>query len=291
MCASHEDSRGSALPRLARTTQTVWADLTGLGRNAQGYEEFRHDADGSVLILIPGATFTMGSHTGRDNEKPATRITMSPYFIGKYTVTNAQFACFVAATGYKTHAERNGGGWVWVGCGEEQWPEATWRSPNGAGRLGGEQMPVVQISWSDARAYVQWCALRLPTEAEWEFAARGEKSLEYPWGNTWDASRCCNGVGETTADAPRPVGRYPSGASPFGCMGMSGNVWQWCSSKYRPYPYHKTDGREEPSGSDWRVLRGGTWLSSTPEQFKAAYRLFNPDFPYVVSSFRVARSV
>jgi formylglycine-generating enzyme required for sulfatase activity len=124
---------------------------------------------------------------------------------------------------------------------------------------------VVRVSWYDAADYCRWLSeatgkpYRLPTEAEWEKAARGTEGNIYPWGDSWDRKRC-----NTKEDGRRdttPVGAYPLGASPYGLLDMAGNVWEWTTSLLWNYPYQADDGREDPSSPDSRVLRGGSWLN------------------------------
>jgi len=120
-----------------------------------------------------------------------------------------------------------------------------------------ENHPIVSVSWDDAAAFAAWAGLSLPTEEEWEKAARGTDGREYPWGNQWDAAKCCNSVGQS-AKRTTPVGQYPAGASPYGVQDMAGNVWEWCDSWY--------------SVNSSRVLRGGSWGGAYPDGFRASDR-------------------
>ena len=244
---------------------TLPPGLRALGKNAQGYEEAKNEKDGTVLICIPAAAFTMG--VGSEVHQ----VRLPAYWMARTTVTNAQYRRFVAATGH-----RSAGDW------EEY-----------ARKWGGE-CPVVNVSWHDAVAYAKWADLRLPTETEWEYAARGLEGRQYPWGDEWDASKCCNSVGGDwgSAEKPLPVGSYPQGASPFGCLDLAGNVWEWCSSLYLAYPYRADDGRERAGarGGDQRVVRGGSWDLEDPDGFRGAYRLSNyPDGSYFIRGFRCVR--
>ena len=169
-------------------------------------------------------------------------MSLPEFYIGKYPVTNAQYAAFVKATG-----GRGLSGWL---------SESTLR--------GKEAHPAVNVSWRDAAAFCRWLgqgtglAFRLPTEAEWEKAARGADGRIYPWGDAPPDETLCNidgTVGDTT-----PVGTYPKGASPCGALDMAGNVWEWTGSLYKEYPYDAADGREDPSGGGLRVVRGGSWV-------------------------------
>lgn len=235
-----------------------------LGRNPQGFEEYRSEQDGSVLIQVPGGTFTMGSDE-RDNEKPPHRVSLESFLIGKYAVTNAQFGRFVSATGYRV-------------TGDWQTFARDW----------GEQAPVVMVSWNDAQAYCQWAGCRLPTEAEWEYAARGPGSREYPWGNDWGPGRAW--FGDNSGGQARSVGGLPAGASWCGAMDMAGNLCEWCSSLYKPYPYSASDGREDLSANGTRVYRGGSWGNSQDGCRSAVRSADAPDDVNFLVGLRCARS-
>jgi formylglycine-generating enzyme required for sulfatase activity len=262
-------ARGGAPPAPRNIADSASATAPPVARQVV---EMINPKDQMILIRIPGGTYTMGSDEGDSDEKPAHQVTLQPYAMGKTEVTNAQYRAFVAATHHET-----AGDWAAYA--------GTW----------GDQAPVVGVSWHDATAYCQWAGLRLPTEAEWEAAARGPEGRTYPWGDTWDASKCSNSVGGRPGSAGTPVavGSYPQGASPFGCLDMAGNVWEWCSSKYQPYPYDAADGREASAGREDRVLRGGSLISSfVPIRFRGAYRYRSlPTYGYDLRGFRAARTL
>jgi formylglycine-generating enzyme required for sulfatase activity/tRNA A-37 threonylcarbamoyl transferase component Bud32 len=192
--------------------------------------------DQAEMAFVPAGSFTMGdTHgDGDPSEKPAAKVDLKGFWMDKYEVTFDQFAKFVQASGHKAQ-----GNW-------EQF------------RNRGGNHPVVGVTWNDALAYCRWADKRLPTEAEWEYAARGADGRKFPWGNQWDANRARfkgnRGSGTTAA-----VGSYSGGASPFGVMDLAGNVWEWTASLEKPYPYAATDGRESPSGGAARISRGGSW--------------------------------
>lgn len=208
-------------------------------------------------ILIPAGEFLMGSDRDEDNARPQHRVYLPDYSLGKYPVTVAQYWAFCKATGRERPPE----------------PHSSWQWNH----------PVSNVSWQAARVYCEWVGGRLPSEAEWEKAARGTEGRAYPWGNEPpDRTRCNFGrnVGSTT-----DVDRYPQGASPYGCLDLAGNVWEWTHSLYAPYPYTAEDGREDPQAGRRRVLRGGSWLSK-PDICRAAYR-YRPGTLNVITGFRV----
>jgi formylglycine-generating enzyme required for sulfatase activity len=231
------------------------------------------------LVRIPAGDFLMGSDMKKDkdtfaNELQQHAVYLEEYYIGKAPVTVAQFAVFILSTNYRTTAEQEDFGWVWI---SSQWKKikgADWQHPRGldSSVLRKAQHPVTQVSWDDAIAFCRWLSemsgqeCRLPTEAEWEKAARGMDGRLHPWGNEPPHASLCNyylNVGDTT-----PVGKYsPKGDSPYGCVDMAGNVWEWTSSlwgedanqpKFR-YPYRAGDGREDRDSRERRVLRGGSF--------------------------------
>ncbi|HEY4001346.1 MAG TPA: SUMF1/EgtB/PvdO family nonheme iron enzyme [Candidatus Xenobia bacterium] len=264
--------------------------------------EWTNPKDGSVMVLVSAGPFTMGSsqaevdavyqdvtrHVGAgmdkdwyDREVPAHTVQTGAYYIGKYAVTNAQYRRFVSATGYQTVGVSPtfpGAPPQWEAY-AEQW---------------GETAPVVEVSWEDAKAYCHWAGVRLPTEVEWEKAARGTDGRRYPWGNEWDPSRCHCQLARTgggrAPDGAAPVGSYPSGASPYGCLDMEGNVMQWTDSWYQAYP-----GSTDPSGDcgqKYRVMRGCCWDYDFSAVYRAALRSYHRpgDHAFGVIGFRVART-
>jgi serine/threonine-protein kinase len=232
-------------------------------------------------VTIPAGEFLMGSDKqkdsmARDDETPQHRIYLPEYHIARIPVTNAQYLAFVKATGHKSPSSWKNG-----------------RIPDGK-----ENHPVVYISWNDAQTFCKWAGVRPPSEAEWEKAARGTDGRIWPWGDKPpDKNRCNfnNNVGDIT-----PVGKYPHGASPYGCLDMAGNVWEWTSSlwgddwekPYFGYPYDPNDGREDPEGEYFfHVMRGGAFNYSGGDVRCACRVLFGPEFWIVGVGFRVVMVV
>jgi formylglycine-generating enzyme required for sulfatase activity len=174
---------------------------------------------------------------GEPAEKPTGRVTLNGFWIDKLEVTFDHFVKFVQGAGYK--------------------PQGQWEQNKGRGG----NHPVVNVTWADAAAYCRWADKRLPSEAEWEFAARGTEGRKYPWGNQWEASRAAFRGNRGGNNMTSAVGSYASGASPFGVLDMAGNVWEWTASLEKPYPYNASDGREDPQVGGPRVSRGGSWFT------------------------------
>jgi iron(II)-dependent oxidoreductase len=205
----------------------------------------------------------MGSDDGPADERPAHRVELPAFSIDRTPVTNRQFARFLDAVGPKGP---RGEAYYDVDDGDARIHRrgGAWRADPGA-----EDHPVVEASWYGARAYCAWAGRRLPTEAEWEKAARGTDGRRHPWGNEPpDATRAHFDGGWNDL---RPVGRLPRGASPYGVLDMAGNGWEWVSSAYRPYPYVATDGREDPDRDEARGTRGGGH-DSRPAELTTTHR-------------------
>ncbi len=189
--------------------------LTFLGKNERGFEEYRNDKDGQVLVLIPGGVFEIGKKEAEDTARKATREKLAPYLIGKYEVSWKQYNRFWKET-------------------KRAAPGTPWWEP-------AEDHPVVNVSWNDAVAYLDWAGLRLPTMAEWEYAARGPEHHLFPWGSKLDLEKegyRFNGLSgeEEEPDGyirTAPVDSFPKGQSYFGCHHFLGNVWE-LSADYFP---------------------------------------------------------
>ncbi len=169
------------------------------------------------------------------DEKPQRKVYLDGYWMYKTEVTVAQYRKFCEAT-------------------KREMPEAPswgWKDSH----------PVVRVTWADAAAYAEWVGVTLPSDAQWEKAARGTDGLIYPWGNDWDAAKCANSVA-TKLKSTVPVGSYAAGASPHGCLDMAGNVWVWVQDWYGPYSAEPQVNATGPSSGEFRILRGGSWASS-----------------------------
>jgi formylglycine-generating enzyme required for sulfatase activity len=235
------------------------------------------------MVYVPPGPFLMGA-LDRENraphfEKPQHSVYLDGYWIDRTPVTNAMFTRFVEQTGYQTQAEKDGSA-------------ATWRSPQGPGSDLSSKMdhPVVQVTWNDAQAYCQWVGRRLPSEAEWEKAARGTDGRLYPWGDGAPDGSLCN-FGEDLGDTS-PVGRYsPQGDSPYGCTDMAGNVWEWVADWYNEDYYRHSPLRNPKGmgGGACRVMRGGAW-NTTAWAVRCSIRdSFHPDYRFIGNGFRCAR--
>ncbi len=216
------------------------------------------------MVAIPGGTFTMGRVNAQDPEEtPAHSVTVASFHLDRFPITNSAYSEFVRAAQHE--------------------PPPDWKS--GSYPTGQDYWPVDHVSWNDAQAYCQWKGERLPSEAEWEYAACGTDGRLYPWGNNFrPALANTKGSGQ---GHPEPVGSHPDAASRFGLLDMSGNVWQWVADRYQPYP-----GRP-PSFSipdDAKVIRGGSYQSDKDHVTTTTRNLDHATSRSPIIGFRCAKS-
>jgi formylglycine-generating enzyme required for sulfatase activity len=247
---------------------------------APGYR-VRHPETGIELVLVPAGRFSMGSGRGDFDEKPVHEVELTGFWIGRTEVTVAQWRQVLGQIDFEP--------------------------PNDQG----DDHPVVAVAWDRSQEFCGKLGLRLPTEAEWEYAAAGPEAHEYPWGNEWDASLAqwaeCKGPLGTERTAP--VGSYPAAASWCGALDMAGNVWEWCADWYNE-DYYAHSPRLDPKGPDgdsgatagfndgrkriWagrRVVRGGCFNSDAPAHLRCAYRSNDPSLWHFALGLRVARDL
>ena len=202
------------------------------------------------MVRVDGGLFLMGSDHDGPDEAPAHRVSLPPFWIDRHKVTNREFAAFLNARGLKSPE------------GEDHfdWDDADARIHRVQGQFvtdpGFEQHPAVEVSWFGARNYCAWRGKRLPTEAEWEKAARGTDERRYPWGNAPPTRD--HAVYGRAYNMTEPIGTRPSGASPYGVYDMAGHLREWTATQFRPYPYRGDDGREEAERRATRVVRGAS---------------------------------
>ncbi len=267
--------------------------LDDLSEDSGGLREASPDK-AMEMIIIPAGEFIMGTSDGQVRrlllkedwakewsdkqlfkvEQPPHKVSVANFAIAQVPVTNLEYHRFVWETGHRTPR-------YWVSF---QFPE------------GQDDQPVVEVSWEDARTYCAWLSkesgkpYRLPSEAEWEKAARGSDGRVYPWGHDFDPWRC--NTLESGKRGTTPVGAYsPSGDSPFGVRDMAGNVWEWTTTLQQPYPYRADDGREDLEAQGVRVIRGGAWYYSRKLARCAAREGVKPTYVSASLGFRLAMSL
>jgi formylglycine-generating enzyme required for sulfatase activity/predicted Ser/Thr protein kinase len=245
-------------------------------KNEKGFTEADY-GDGIIMVYIPPGQFKMGSND-YNKEKPTHTVYLDGYWIGKYEVTFTQFKIFVNDTGYVTEAESSG---LKERIVSWQKKGRNWKNP---GFEQEDNHPVVWLSWNDVNKYCKWLSkkkgltFRLPTEAQWEKAARGTGSRKYPWGNKEPGKTMANFlsyVGKTAL-----VGSYPKGASPYGLLDMAGNVREWCRDWYGKR-YYKSSPDKNPTGpknGTYRVMRGGSWFDYRARDLRCANRFSNESY-------------
>ncbi|HYV06461.1 MAG TPA: SUMF1/EgtB/PvdO family nonheme iron enzyme [Blastocatellia bacterium] len=227
------------------------------------------------MVKVAAGSYTIGREDGDPLEAPAHPVTLASFYIDRAEVTNAQYSKFVEATKRKAPA-------YWKG---------------GVFPAGLDDYPVIGVSWQDATDYAAWAGKRLPTEAEWEAAARGTDARKYPWGNEWQAG--FSNIGSRTAEKAElgkfpsgisEVGKYPQGASQSGAVDMIGNVWEWVADEIVLYPGSSATLSASPEGGDTRrVIRGGAYDGD--QKHDASYRGYlDGSLPYPKVGFRCAKS-
>ena len=240
------------------------------------------------MVPIPGGTFAMGTDHGMAFEGPVHRVGVHPFWMDRCAVTNQEFARFVAATGHRTESEKQGWSGVFDPAVGEWRPVegADWRHPEGPSSsiAGRDDQPVVQVSWNDAEAFARWAGKRLPTEAEFEWAARGGRAgAEYAWGdtlrpggrhmaNTWQGHFPEHDEGRDGYARIAPVGRFPPNG--YGLLDITGNVWEWTSDWFSEDYFRHAEGAVDPTGpasGTEKAIRGGSWMCSA--NYCAGYRV------------------
>ena len=261
---------------------------------------------GPAEVLVPGGPFTMGTSDepwALDNERPAHRREVDPFYIDTTPVTNAEYRAFIEDGGYDDERWWAPAGWAHI-RGHSIHAPLFWRQDGrqwlrrrfGITEVVPPDEPVLHVCWYEADAYARWAGRRLPTEAEWEKAARhdpaGDRSMRYPWGDADPAPEHAN-LGQRHL-RPAPAGSYPEGESPLGVRQLIGDVWEWTASDFEPYPGFQAFPYKEYSevffGPDHKVLRGGSFAVDAVA-CRGTFR--NWDYPIrrqIFSGFRTARS-
>ena len=226
------------------------------------------------LVLIPAGEFTMGHNSGYDT-LPVHRVNLPAFYIDKHEVTNKRYKRFIDATGYKVPWSQDPAvaAYVW------DWQKRMY--PEGKG-----DDPVVLVSWDDAKAFCTWAGKRLPTEAEWEKAARGPKGKPYPWGNDWANSKA--NTSESGLKQTTPLGSFKEDVSEYGVHDLAGNVSEWVEEWFAPYQGNPMTSYEERN--KYRVLRGGSWdyAHSIANGYHRQYAL--PQSQMTAIGFRCAKA-
>lgn len=213
------------------TSTPIPTPTLGIGSSMTG-------KDGMTLLYVPAGEFTMGSNANID-EKPMHQVYLDAFWIDQTEVTNKQYiACVDAGK-----------------CVPPTPSESYWRFDQYYGVSEFDDYPIIFVNWYSAKTYCEWVGRRLPTEAEWEKAARGTNANLYPWGDETASEHYVN----FDSSGITEVGSFPDGMSVYGMLDMAGNVIEWVSSLYKPYPYYPNDGREDLESSGLRVVRGGSW--------------------------------
>lgn len=233
------------------------------------------------MALVAAGEFSMGLDVDRvkkvvgslggmvkyhDSATPAHKVNVDAFYIDKHEITNEAYKKFIEAAEYRI--------------------PLSWEDAGGDIPQGKEKYPVIYVSWEDAVAYCEWTGKRLPTEAEWEKAARGTDGRLFPWGNKFSKKKL--NYNKSRKRGTTKVGSYPKGASPYGCLDMAGNVWEWTADNYLPYPGNKYE--DEFYGKERYVLRGGSYLDARYDAVATMRSKFTPVTDDENVGFRCAKS-
>jgi formylglycine-generating enzyme required for sulfatase activity len=294
---SHSTSEAEALAAQGRLAGTQWRDPHHV-----------------PMVYVPAGRFMMGSasteieavYQQAEREDSAAerewftretpqhpQLISAPFWLDLTPVTNASYAAFVEAGGYRPRYGETEQESYWTPAGLAWLRSSGKTGPTDHFASTKPEQPRVGICWHEAHAYCRWRGGRLPTEAEWEWAARGPDSRTYPWGNDFISAQAEVVYLENSGGKTAPVGEglRTRAKSWVGALDMSGNVWEWVSSFYRPYPYESTDEREVADAPDFRVLRGGGWFNPATN-LRAAFRFRFDDIDQMSAlGFRCARAV
>lgn len=222
--------------------------LAALALTAAAGAEAPKPRDGSILLWVPPGVFTMGNEQATRDQRPSHKVSLAGFWIGRTEVSNAQYEAFLTATG---------------GSPPPLWQELALKH--------GPDRPALGLSQRDAQAYCAWAGLSLPSEEEWEYAARGSQlNRLYPWGKAFAAEKCCCSVA-SPASGPDPVESHPEGASWVGCLNMAGNASEWTESWYQAYPGPRPPQSSE-FGQKYKVMRGGHWMFQSPDFLQTTAR-------------------
>ncbi len=220
------------------------------------------------MVYVPGGEFTMGSDEGDNDESPQIMVYLDPFFIDQSEVTNAEYSEFINDGGYFKQEYWTEEGWKFIKenriFSPKYWRNLLWNSPSD---------PVVGVSWYEADAYARWTGKRLPTEAEWEKAARGTDGKIWSWGNDFSPEKANTNAPNDAHNYTAQVNSYPLGISPYGCYDMAGNVAEWVADWYDAYYYYEASmfNPQGPKYGSYRGIRGGSWFTS-PEEARCSAR-------------------
>jgi len=264
------------------TSEVTTATNTAAPRSMRAIETGEaqtRSRDGMTMVYVPAGTFEMGS----DQEGPLHTVSLDAFWLDQTEVTNTMFTAFLNERGNQIE---EGVSWLEPGAGHRGIVYGHIEEQDGVfhPQSGYENYPVIEVSWYGAAAYCSWVGGRLPTEAEWEYAARGPQAWVYPWGNTFDGARtnyCDENCSYKWRDVDfndgyaqwAPVGSYPRGASWCGALDMAGNVWEWVSDWWSEdyYSHSPTDNPQGPDSGTLRIARGGSWFDES-QSLNASYR-------------------